>query len=294
MLITVEMLSREDAVYFVSEVLGIERPLERKREDAHGFLNEMIVRFQHTIPFQNLTFIAVDPHLRRRPTQEEIKQDVMGRRGGRCYSLNSFMKFLLEALGYTVYFVISSIVNADNHMITVVCDLDRDGDRYLVDVGVGFPTFQAIPLDFAHESATYKHSFLEYKFVREKGQIHRWHLRKTDSILPAKPSDIIGSWKRAMKIDLTPRDFAHFDAPMDAVYTDPTLTPFHTSIRAISYVDHKAICIKDMTLLLEDDNHTFQEVKMVDRSALLHAVQKYFPQLYSAAVESMRNYTIPT
>lgn len=283
------MLSQKEAVQFLSRVLAIERPMERKEEDSLGFLNELIVRFHHIIPFQSLSLIAVDPHLRRKPRLEEIKQEVMSKRGGLCYSLNTFMKFLLEALGYTVYFVNSSILAPDNHIITVVCNLKSDGDRYLVDAGLGYPTFQAIPLNFERESATYKESFLEYKFVRENGQIHRWHHITTEP-RPVKPEDINGDWKRVVRIDMTPRDFDTFDAPMDLVYTNPVRTPFHTSLRAVAYVDHKAVCVKDMSLLLEDDNHTLCKTKLADINALLLAVQRYFPQLYSTAVDSLKNY----
>ncbi len=283
------MLSQEEAVYFTSEVLGIEKPIERKRADALTFLNELIVRFQEVIPFQSLSLIAESPHLRRRPTLEEIKRDVMCRKGGLCYGLNAFMKFLLEALEYDVYFVIADIAAPENHMITIVRNLNSDGgDQYLVDVGVGWPTLEAIPLDFV-----YKHSFLEYKFAREGQKLSRWHRTssKTDvDTLPVKKEDVEGNWKRVVKIDMTPRNLTYFDAPMDVVYTSAAASPFHTSLRIVSYAGQKAVCIKDMSLLLEDDNHTLCEIKVTDEKAFLQTVQEYFPQLYSTAADSLKNY----
>ncbi len=285
------MLSQEEAVCFTSEVLDIEKPIERKRADALTFLNELIVRFQQVIPFQSLSLIAESPHLRRRPTLEEIKRDVMCRRGGLCYVLNTFMKFLLQALGYDVYFVASCVIlPVENHIITVVCNLKCNGDRYLVDVGVGYPTFEAIALDFENESAVYKHSFLEYKFVKEEGKINRWHHSKTDK-RPVKPEDVVGNWKRIVKIDMTPQDFELFHVRMDEVYTNPAVTPFHTSVRALIYAVQKAVCIKDMSLLMENDEHSLCEVKLADEKELLQAVRKYFPQLHSTAVDALKNYT---
>ncbi len=287
------MLSLEEAVHFVTEVLGIESPIERKQTDPHGFLNELILRYHETIPFQSLSLIAVNPLSRRRPTFDETKQAVTTTRGGLCYSLNTFMKFLLEALGYEVYFVCSSIVESDNHIVTIVCNLIAHGDRYLVDVGSGYPTFEAIPLDFESESPVYKHSFIVYKFVREgERQINRWHHSKTES-MPVNPEDQVGKWKRVIKIDLTPRDIDSFDAPMDVVYTDPSRTSFHKSLRATVFSNQKAVCIKDMSLLLEDDSHRLLEIKFADQKALLQAVQKYFPLLYSTAVSALLNYTQP-
>ena len=39
---------------------------------------------------------------------------------------------------------------------------------FLIHLGCGYPTFEAVPVNFEEESVVYKHSFLEYKFVKSK------------------------------------------------------------------------------------------------------------------------------
>lgn len=56
----------EQAVYFVTEVLGISSPLEKIAQDPHHFLKEYMPAFQVNIPFQSITLTAIDPHLRHR------------------------------------------------------------------------------------------------------------------------------------------------------------------------------------------------------------------------------------
>ena len=46
--------------------------------------------------------------------------------------------------------------------------VDIKGNLFLVDVECGYPAFEAVPVNFEEESAVYKHSFLEYKFVKSK------------------------------------------------------------------------------------------------------------------------------
>lgn len=280
------MLSREEAIHFVTDVLKIPRPLEGKQESPHVFLNQLILAFHQTIPFQNLSFMSLKPEDRHKPTPEDIKQSVISGRGGLCYSLNTFMKFLLQALGYDVYFVISHIRIPNNHIVTVVQNLTKPGDRHLVDVGVGYPTFEAIPLNFERESPVYMHSFLQYRFVREGDMINRWHGEgESRPDIPA-----VNGWRKVCIIDPTPRELDYFEEHMHLVYSDPRRSPFHTSLRATIFRDQRATCIKDMSLLLEDDNHTLQEIKFTDKNALLKTITQHFPQLQPLANKALQNF----
>ena len=277
-----EMLSQKEAMYFVTEVLKIPRPVESKQENPHDFLSRLIVAFHQTIPFQSMSLLAVKPEDRHKPTLQETKLSVMSGKGGLCYSLNPFMKFLLEALGYDVYFVSSDIKHPSNHIITVVQNLRKPGDKYLVDVGIGYPTFEAIPLDFEYESPVYMHSFLQYKFVREGNAIVRWHGK--GGSMPGVM--IVNGWRKICIIDPTPKTLEFFNEPMNLVYTDPCITPFHTSLRVAIFRGLKATCIKDMSLLLEDDGHTLQETKFADYSALLDTIKKL---LHLLAIDAVQN-----
>ena len=73
-------------------------------------------------------------------------------RGGYCYELNGLFGWLLDDLGYDVAYVAARMLQDDgtpghpaNHLANV---LTLDGERYLVDVGLGTPTLrQPLPLD---------------------------------------------------------------------------------------------------------------------------------------------------
>jgi len=282
------MLTEEEAIHFVVKVLKVPKPLEKKRENPHGFLNQLISSFHETIPFQSMSLMSLKPEDRHLPTPEEIRQNVVSGVGGLCYTLNTFMKFLLQALDYDVYFVSSHIRHPNNHIITVVQDLMKPGDKHLVDVGVGYPTFEAIPLDFEHESPVYMQSFLEYKLVREGNVIVRWHGRGESR--PGVP--VVNGWRKVCIIDPTPRNLEFFDEPMTSVYTspDPDLTPFHTSLRAIIFKDKRAICIKNTSFIVEDENHKLQETKMDHQDAPLEIIAQYFPQLHLLAVKALHHF----
>lgn len=63
---TISMLSKEEALHFVTEVLGISAPLEKIAQDPHHLLKELMPAFQMKIPFQSVTLIAIEPNLRHR------------------------------------------------------------------------------------------------------------------------------------------------------------------------------------------------------------------------------------
>ena len=123
-----------------------------------------------------------NPHLffiRRRPTLEEIKADILSGAGGVCYNLNTATFYLLKALGFDVVLVrakvLSTVMRPSNHIIVHARNVEKPGDAFLVDIGTGFPTFRAISLDFEKESPVYRGSFHEYKFIRHEGKILRMH-----------------------------------------------------------------------------------------------------------------------
>jgi len=60
------MISKEEAVAFISDTLKVNSPLEKVAKDRYQFLKELIPAFQGTIPFQNVSLVAVPPHLRKR------------------------------------------------------------------------------------------------------------------------------------------------------------------------------------------------------------------------------------
>ena len=102
----------------------------------------------------------------------------------------------------------------------------------------GYPTFEAIPLNFEMESPEYNHSFLRYKFIRHDSTvIWRMHQLELEADRPLVPEQecIIDGWRRVCVIDVTPREFSSFYDTMLTVYTWPEVksTPFLKSYRAV-------------------------------------------------------------
>ena len=159
------MLSRQEAEWFAIEVLKVPFTVERVKYDPISLLNELTRAFHATIPFQDISLLSMPAKERSMPTVEQIKEDVFAGRGGLCYTLNTFMKLFLEALGYAAHHISCTVVEIGDHIMTRV---DIEGNMFLVDVGCGYPTFEAVPVNFEDESVLYKHSFLKYKFDKSK------------------------------------------------------------------------------------------------------------------------------
>ena len=126
-----------------------------------------------------------------------------------------------------------------------VTRMDIKGNLFLVDVGCGYPAFEAVPVNFEEESVVYKHSFLEYKFVKSKEmsdviRLHRTSKYKEETF---ENRPIIDGWWQFYHVDLTPRHLDFFAETMTKVYTTPGL--FHESLRLVAYPNQKMFAVKD-------------------------------------------------
>ena len=270
-------MQQQEAVNFVEDVLKLSSPLSKLRENRTLFLNEIIKAFL-SVPYQNIHLLCEPEAERHVPTWEEAKDSVMRGYGGICYSQCLFMKYLLEALGYDVYFAACNVFGfTGNHITTIVRGLSSPGSRHIVD-NSAFPTFEAIPLDFEVESPIYHHSYLEYKFLKRDGQILRMH-RKGEHT-PTIPGGelIIDGWRRIFEFELTPRDLSHFEHSMSVVYTKPEHgASFLKTFHAVVYKELKLIAIKDDLLMLENDEQKLVVTRMQTREEMVSTVKQYFP-----------------
>ena len=276
-------LGKEEAIQFVTNVLGIPDPDRKLQEDRVAFLNEIIKAIHCSVPFQNITLLVQDVVDQHVPTMEEIKADLLGKKGGLCYAVGVFGTYLLQALGYDAYMCAGSIMIFDsgNHVICIVRNLTSPGSLHMVDAWTGWPTFEAIPLNFQDESPVYNFSFLEFKFIRKGTLIQRYH-RKGESYaeIPFHTDQHLDGWRKMCEFDMAiPREIPFFEQPMSRVYKQPgDLSPFLVSFRAVTYKDLKLIAIRDDKLLLEKDGHEVETTKLQSRKEVCEAVTKYFPQ----------------
>lgn len=207
------LLSSEEALDFLKDKLGICDFPEQFKIDRKKALNCIIRQYLSTVPFQGATFLATPISERTAPSIEENVQFGLSTEGGRCWTLNSFMCILLDAIGYHVYPIIASvgIRNAPNHAVVIVTNLVKEYDIHLVDVGFGRPVFEAICLDFEGETEVYKHSFDTYKYVKRGEEYIR--LQKNDP-LGVFPT-IEGDFTHAYYFTLEPITFTELQKYMN-------------------------------------------------------------------------------
>ena len=297
-----EYLSQKEAFRFVTEVLKIDDPKEKQKKNRLLFLDELLQAYQEKIPFHNVNLLSLTPEQRHVPTWEEIKADMMQGCGGLCYTMSVFMKFLLDTLEFKTSFLASAVKGfPDNHIATAVFDLTEKGSMHLVDP-TAYPTFTAIPLDFAEESPVYEHSYLQYKFVKKSNILLRLHRSSACRSTRSSPGVVLeklsgDQWFQVCEINLVPQELSYFEPSMRTVFTVPGKnSPFLVHFRAVIFTDLKLIAFKDNILLLEREDHTLEEVTMVDRENMIGAVMKYFPHFTEAktakAIDSLKLFSI--
>ena len=217
---------------------------------------------------------------------------MMSGRGGRCYTLNIFNQSVLQVLGYDSYLVGSDIVKQNGHVVVVVNNLKESGDKYIVDTGIGMPNFEPIPLDFEDESPVYTQSFTQFKYVRKNRKLIRCH-REFPSADDVMPPNLTGDvkWRPfyAVDEDLPRREISFFDEIFEDIYTDRdcSFTPLNSSLRAVGFrgeaTDPKFVAMKNFTLLLENESHEVEKVKLKSVEEILEKIDLYFPVLSEVA-----------
>ena len=271
-------MEQVEAISFVTNNLCIPDVQRKLNESKYELLCEIVRAFHEKIPFQSLILLSVPLPKRRKPILDEILSDIQSFKGGLCYTINTFSKLLLEALGYIVFHVLSTVKFPDNHMITIAC---IDGVKYLVENGCGYPTLQPIPLDFKDESPVYENSFIKFKLV----WVSEYVIERRQTFLTPN-----STWQFFYSFSMRPRELHEFDGPMIVAYTDPNAIPFHVSFRAMKFCNGKAIGIRDMTFLEEDDNHILHEFPISSEAELLDTVKKHFPALEDTARKALTNW----
>ena len=120
---------------------------------------------------------------------------------------------LLNSLGYNVHTALENVQSDDDHVVVIVKNVESTGDSYLADVGFGFPTFEAVPLDFEVETDVYQQSFPTFKHVRHSDRIARLSKTGLNTELE-KGADKKGGflcekgWKIAYDFSVDPRDLS--------------------------------------------------------------------------------------
>ncbi|XP_002735022.1 uncharacterized protein LOC100375173 [Saccoglossus kowalevskii] len=278
------MFTKEEATEFIEDTLEIKDPLKQFDVNRLVLLNNIIRAIQNNIPFQNITLLCLQKNDRRAPTMEEIKRDGLSLVGGICSVNNVFVKCLLETIGFNIDYVSATVTHPDNHFLCIASNVMHQGDKYMVEVGCGYPTFEAIPLDFEEESSIYKFSFMQFKLVRNHGIIERQHFRHSETHLrlgnDPVHKNLSGQWVRFYDFKVTPVEYCHFDSPMHQVYTVPGASPFLLSLRLVVFNDERCSVVRDNLHLQEGDDNKLHVVERLEsKETMIACISKICPQL---------------
>eukprot|EP00057_Strongylocentrotus_purpuratus_P014891 XP_011669365.1 PREDICTED: uncharacterized protein LOC100893523 [Strongylocentrotus purpuratus] len=289
------IITSDEAFHFVRDVLGISAPSTKLKASPKDFLEDIIRAYFHHIPFQNVKNIATPHHKRHVPTVAEIKQDILKAKiGGLCYQVNVCFYLLLKALDFDVTLIACDIGYPSDHVAIIVHNMTNEGSRHYVDVGTGNPLFCAVPFDFQDESPVYHDSFLRFKFSRQGDVIFCLH--QVDGH-PAKhtmvANRITDGWYRYIRIHFKEGvEIAHFKPSMTPIYVSSDGIPRHyflTSVRCVAFPDCRFVCIKDTTLLIENESGCISKSYFRSREETKEAFAKYFPQISQAMLDEAMN-----
>ncbi|XP_072035326.1 uncharacterized protein [Amphiura filiformis] len=282
------MLSHEEAVRFLTDVLKIDYIQDKLTNDKAGLLNEIINIYQQKIPYQSITVISRRDKDQRLSTMDDIKAQILSTQGGLCYDHNVFMKHLLAALGFEVFFNACALgLKGVSHVSILVKNLVKPKDMYYVDVGSTDPFFQAISLDFDKESPVYKCGFQFYKFVKEGEEFSWWQkVNRSYSAVPLNEKDIIiDGWRKYMTFTLEPRETEYFRDQVRMIkhyVTQKPLMPGLTLLQvmlAVAYPGQRLLAIRGTSLYCENDEGKIEKTKIGSKEELVGLYAKYFPQL---------------
>ena len=176
------------------------------------------------------------------------------------------------------------MIYEESHLTNIVRDVEVKGQRHLVDVGLGDPTFTPIPLDFEKESPVYQESYLTYKFMRmPSGKIMRLNVpQKGEKKSGGYKKWFDGWWLRTEFDPEVGRDLDHFSYPQMHWYMTSWCkhTPNAKDVMfAQMYPEGKLVHFTNHKYCLELDGKQLQITTTTSPEQLIGAYERYFPMI---------------
>ncbi|XP_074654997.1 uncharacterized protein LOC141908729 [Tubulanus polymorphus] len=316
---TSSLLTIEEARTFLKDVLRLEdddviAAVNGMKKERLDFLNRIILAIYHATPFQSISLLSMDPDTRHVPTWLEIKDAMFTKQGGLCLVLNAFLHELLLALGFEVYIAYSLDyfdINCD-HIVVIAENVSAPGDRYLVDVGFGYPIFEALSLDFdGDHSPAYEMSYWTIRLARDRGEddcdrgedgCDRFVVESYDGGIEERRTlqnvefieDMIipqnARWLEEFTFQTRPYSLEEFLKKMHSLYCEPSDSYFLNNLHAVMFKNQVAFAFKNSALLLEDDSGNLKAEVLTSDERLRDRILEYFPQFTSQTVNAaLRN-----
>jgi arylamine N-acetyltransferase len=142
-----EIITAEEALNFVENKLKISNFNSKRAVSALQTVNDIVFALHKALPFQNISLLTSKRNEYGIPTASEIREAGLGCRGGLCATNNIFAWALFSALGFRATTIFGYYTDPGDHVIVLLSDVTEIGSLHLVDVGFGYPTYQAIDLN---------------------------------------------------------------------------------------------------------------------------------------------------
>ncbi len=279
------MLQQKDINKILENLLPTkdERRAFEECQNALERLNILVHNFHLKYPFQNLTLLAKDIKADKVPTLEEVKQNGLNFKGGLCYTNNIFFCLFLKGLGFQAHHIVGNCNHPNNHIAILVQNVVENADQYFIDVGCGYPTYQAIALNFMDESPVYQSGFLQYKFTNKgDGVYERQNLRnfsKDGTIFENVPT-----WATYYDFPTIPQEIEDFRPGMPKHFNG-----FLKKFRIQKFTDTSMSTLKeeglDLVLLtLSREGRTTK--KVIKPVKLVCTIQNMFPSFSKKDIDS--------
>ncbi|KAJ8021840.1 hypothetical protein HOLleu_39150 [Holothuria leucospilota] len=100
------------------------------------------------------------------------------RQGGGCFVINSFIKVVLQNLGYQAYLIERCLpgtkrTGTEGHIGLIVQNVTHHGSKHLMEPGTRHPILQLIPLNFARVSPEYNLGHYSIRLFKDvSGIVH--------------------------------------------------------------------------------------------------------------------------
>ncbi|KAL4492935.1 hypothetical protein ABPG72_020714 [Tetrahymena utriculariae] len=228
------------------------------------YLEQAVHKVQDLIPFSNAFLLATPSQDRKQLSYEEVKHLVLSGSGGFCLILNP--------------------VFSDNHVAILVKNLLQEGDRYLVEVGIGFNNMP-LKLDFDQKTEMFQNSFGQYYYGWEDN---------TKQIL--NRIDRVNNFFNNYTFDVF-CDYEDLLSCLGVVYTDAAKSPFQNVLFMIRFPSSGSICLKNNNLLVENiEKKQLEPNKVIYRiNQFAACLDKYFPMVdKELALKAYQSYSQKT
>lgn len=223
-------------------------------EPGYDLLQQITEAVITQLPFHNIFLLTRPP---APPTPNEIREDMLSKKGGPCGTMNTFLGALLRVKGFEVDLVSATIMEPDCHLGLLV---SIDKDRYYLDAGDGKPYYEPMKINDTAVKKYPSHCF-------------RYHTDRDNLIIQYQIEP--DQWNTTCTVHLVPRKFSFFETSILKHYTDESYGPFSRNLRLVKYPGRKIIGFRNFTYLKEE-NQEYIRKELPDFESLRNMAELHF------------------